>query len=329
MNLPQVRWLWVALGCLGGCFTDSTPVADDGSTSEIGATTTGTSSAGTLGAATTQGSGSVLGSGAEASSNGMSAETSEVTDASDASSSSSSSMTSESGTEEGSTSVDGSSSESTGGSGETTSEEGDTTGGAVQCPACASGFCDGEGDCARGIFVSSVQYSGNFGGLTGADLYCESLARAAGLRGDWMAWLSDSRLDAGGRIPGSSDPYVLVDGTRVAANFDVFRTHDYDNLDAIYLEHGIELDEYGQAPVRGTACSEFPAVLPVWTSTITTGWWDSEAVCDDWTSTEPLEDGDAVYLGDARSVDSFWTAFACNEASCSRTASLYCMQTGI
>lgn len=72
--------------------------------------------------------------------------------------------------------------------------------------------------------MSSLLFDGNFGGLTGADQYCKQMAEAAGLRGDWTAWLSDMRLSAGTRIPASADPYVMVDGTRVAANFDVFRT---------------------------------------------------------------------------------------------------------
>jgi len=198
----------------------------------------------------------------------------------------------------------------------------------VQCPECSSGFCDPSGVCARGIFVSSQVFSGNLGGLSGADQYCENLAEAAGLRGDWMAWLSDNDVSAGLRIPGSSDPYVLTDGTRVAANFSVFTT-DRNDVDAIYLEHGIDLNEYGEEPTRGSACQSSPAGLPVWTSTLFTG--DSlpfDPACGDWLSDATFtEEEGYISLANARAIDSFWTVGYCAEYECGRTASIYCLQT--
>jgi len=209
----------------------------------------------------------------------------------------------------------------------------------LQCPACGSGFCDRAGLCARGVFISSRLFSGNLGGLTGADQHCRQLAEAAGLRGEWMAWLSDPQQSAGLRIPGANEPYVLVDGTRVAPAFDTFRTSIGDialDPDAIYLEHAIDLDEFGNEPPRGSACPFDPTRLPVWSSTATDGGWDFEATCGEWLSEETLPQGEfdcnycntPVYLADARAVDSFWTAYFCGEYECSRTASLYCFQSG-
>ena len=201
----------------------------------------------------------------------------------------------------------------------------DDDGAGVQCPACDTGFCNDQGECARGVFVSSVHYSADLNGLTGADAHCENLARIAGHRGDWMAWLSDSNVSAGSRIPGWSSPYVLVDGTQVAASFSVFTT--YIDVDAIYLEHPIDRTEFGAIPTRGSACQSATTALPVWTSTLTyEGDWDTDPTCEDWTSSAPLRAGETVSLGNANEVDSFWTAFACSESDCGRTASLYCMQ---
>lgn len=143
-----------------------------------------------------------------------------------------------------------------------------------------------------------------------------------------MAWLSDNDVSAGLRIPGSSDPYVLTDGTRVAANFSVFTT-DRNDVDAIYLEHGIDLNEYGEEPTRGSACQSSPAGLPVWTSTLFTG--DSlpfDPACGDWLSDATFtEEEGYISLANARAIDSFWTVGYCAEYECGRTASIYCLQT--
>lgn len=298
------------------CFEDAVTPSD---TDTQGATSTGdgttgatTSATGTTEASESSTSTSTTTSDAESSSSGGEGESSTGSEA-EASSGAPASESSTSG--EGDASSSGAAESSTG-------DEGSD----VPCPECASGFCDRQGTCASGVFVSSVTYPGSLGGLTGADMYCDGLARAAGLRGDWMAWLSDDRLAAGQRIPGASDPYVLYDGTRVAANFDVFRTHMPGDLDAIYLEHAIDQTEYGLEPRRGTACTGFSTVIPVWTSTITDGTWDTYDTCDAWRSTDEV---DEVNLGNARAIDSWWTAFACSEGDCSRTASLYCFQASL
>lgn len=42
------------------------------------------------------------------------------------------------------------------------------------------------------VFVTSQTYTGNLGGLAGADAQCNLLAKAAGLEGSYLAWLSDA-----------------------------------------------------------------------------------------------------------------------------------------
>jgi len=68
------------------------------------------------------------------------------------------------------------------------------------------------------VFVTSEYYDGNLGGLSGADIKCQSLANAAGLDGKWVAWLSDSSISAKDRIPDTSIGYYNLDGTKIADN---------------------------------------------------------------------------------------------------------------
>lgn len=312
------------------CFEDARPGENatdtdtDGRTSQTGD--------GTTGAATTSStSASETSSGASSNAIISTGDAGSSSSEGEAESSTSTAAGESSGAESSSSLSDVSSTLAGEGASSSTSAEESSTGdaGASPCPACDSGFCDAEGTCARGVFVSSVTYPGSLGGLTGADAHCERLARAAGLPGDWMAWLSDDRLDAGSRIPGSSDPYVLYDGTLVAPNFEAFRTYIEGDLDAIYLEHAIDQTEVGLDPVPGTACSGWSAVIPVWTSTVTTGEWDTYGTCDAWLWDGSVEEVQEVNLGNALAIDSWWTAFACSETDCGRTASLYCFQSGV
>src|SRR5262249_23852873 len=101
-------------------------------------------------------------------------------------------------------------------------------------PTCSAGTCDFK--CHAGymrsgascvamppngklVFVSSTTYTGNLGGLSGADAKCQSLATSAGHTGTFKAWLSDDLVDAKSRLTHAMMPYVLVDGTIVATGF--------------------------------------------------------------------------------------------------------------
>ena len=50
------------------------------------------------------------------------------------------------------------------------------------------------------VFVTSTTYTGNLGGLSGADSKCQARATAANLSGVWKAWLSTGDLAASSRI---------------------------------------------------------------------------------------------------------------------------------
>lgn len=78
-----------------------------------------------------------------------------------------------------------------------------------------------------------------FGGVAGADAICQARASAAGLRGTFRSWISDSTSSASSRLVHHNGPYYRVDGTmvRIVAN-------DWTDLtDTIAV--ALATDEYG------------------------------------------------------------------------------------
>ena len=77
----------------------------------------------------------------------------------------------------------------------------------------------------RLVFLSSVGFTGNLGGLAGADALCRSLAANfdSTHADSYIAWLSDAKTSPLQRIPHGADyleiPYVLRSGVQVAASF--------------------------------------------------------------------------------------------------------------
>ncbi|MCX2976373.1 DUF1554 domain-containing protein [Candidatus Marimicrobium litorale] len=74
---------------------------------------------------------------------------------------------------------------------------------------------------SKTVFVTSESYTGNLGGLAGADQKCNDLAAAASLSGEYKAWLSDGIEAPNTRF--TQSPYVsytLVDGTVIAVGYE-------------------------------------------------------------------------------------------------------------
>ena len=113
--------------------------------------------------------------------------------------------------------------------------------------ACSGGSCVGGvctpcgagGDCL--VFLTSVTYQGDLGGLAGADAKCQGLARDAGLPGSFRAWLSDATSVPASRFVRSPGPYKLINGVTIAANWD-------DLTDGSPLEASITVTETGGGP---------------------------------------------------------------------------------
>ena len=146
----------------------------------------------------------------------------------------------------------------------------ETCPGGVFDPTAAFGTCD-----AKIVFTSSATFSGDFGGIAGADAQCQSLADAAGLSGTFLAWLGDSTTDPATRFAQSASPYVLVDGTVVA--------DDWADLTDGGIDNPIALTENGAVP----------SVSLVWTGTSAAGVHDGIAntSCNDWSPLNGSDNG--------------------------------------
>ena len=159
----------------------------------------------------------------------------------------------------------------------------------------------------RVVFVSSALYSGNLGGLAGADGKCTELAKAAGMDGvKFKAWLSDSVTTPASRFDaGFSGVYNLVDGTLVA--------HGWTELIDGSLAHAIDLDETNNA---------MPVDTLVWSNTTGVGGLLGGNHCTNWTSASTMING---AYGFSVAVTSAWTNSG-NVAACKTANNIYCFQ---
>jgi len=157
----------------------------------------------------------------------------------------------------------------------------------------------------RRIFVTSASYTGNLGGLAGADMKCQGLADGVNLGGTFLAWLSDdtgspmTRLDTG-----FTGAYKLVDGTVIASA-------GWPDLTDGTLAHGIDRDEKNTAILDGV----------VWSNTSPAGAKVSPDSCKNWLSSKVIDGG---RLGSSDAVDDTWTDVAAS--NCAPSSRLYCVE---
>ncbi len=139
---------------------------------------------------------------------------------------------------------------------------------------------------------------GSIGGLAGADEICSQHASDANLRGTYVAWLSDSKIDAVERLAGARG-WVRTDGLVFADS--VEDIVDGDIFNPIYL------DETG-APVRSNVVTGTEE-----------GGTASPATCADWTASTGVE---SFHRGVSHHVYPSWTSR--QRIPCSQNARLYC-----
>ena len=173
--------------------------------------------------------------------------------------------------------------------------------------------------CMKVVFTTSTLYTGNLGGLGGADDICQAHADGAGLNGTFKAWLSTGSVSARDRLTHHGGPYRLVDGTIIALEW-------ADLVDG-QLSHAIDRTEWGGLPPQGSACDGLPFYGgPVWSDTTSLGVvYDPDYACDDWTSTS----ANTASLGAFDTV-TFWSG-ACSwgfekPPVCTGTAALFCFE---
>jgi len=153
------------------------------------------------------------------------------------------------------------------------------------------------------MFVTSTIQSANLGGIDGADALCATHADGAGLDGNFEAWLSTLSSSVSDRLSHEGGPFVLVDGTVVASDWD-------DLVDGALLAP-INRDAMGQAQTGD-----------VWTGTLPTG--ASYAVDDCMAFTSESTTVGQALCGNSTSATTTWTNN--QPARCSSTLRLYCIE---
>jgi len=170
------------------------------------------------------------------------------------------------------------------------------------------------------VFVTSEKFTGDLGGLAGADALCAQAASRAGLAGNtWTAWLSDGTGNAYDRIPDGE--YRTLDGTLVGIGRD-------DLIQGVPLKNALTMNEFG----------DFSPPYYAWTGTGADG-TNNDNNCSDWkvgvapTDGESCSEGDpncATY-GSTLETEYGWTDTSLfgNDTSlppdaCSVSHSLYC-----
>jgi cysteine-rich repeat protein len=155
------------------------------------------------------------------------------------------------------------------------------------------------------VFLTSTAYSGDLGGLDGADAICNDLATEVGLSGTYKAWLSDSFTSVSERFT-HTGPYILVDGTPVADNW-------VDLTDG-YLSNQINRDEKN---------TYYASQQIVWTNTLPSGEIKNNYFaynCNDWTTTSYLGGTGSTYY-----PHFYWTNRNVT-STCSFPQRLYCFE---
>lgn len=176
--------------------------------------------------------------------------------------------------------------------------------GPAQCPTFP--YCGGN-DSYKLAFMTSQTYTGDMGGVGGADANCQSLANAAGLKGTYYAWLSS--IDAANDSPAdrftqASVPYFLVDGSKLADNWSDLTDGGLDRTLSV-------TDQGNDQPFNNT-----------WTNVTTAGaHYGDAAGCDSWSDGTSGANGAA---GSALTAGTGWTNNGV--ATCDTPQHLYCFE---
>jgi len=179
----------------------------------------------------------------------------------------------------------------------------------AQCPVF--NLCNGTGACslhAKRVFISSDNYSGDLGGLAGADLSCQTLATASSLNGTWKAWLSDSVNNVNDRFTHSNYPYILIDETTKIAD-------DWNSLTTLGLLSIIDKNEKNKTVASSN----------VWTNTNNDGlavYNNPIFVCNDWNIKNKRILG--VFGKNNLYTTAQWSNFG--PATCNTQRRLYCFE---
>ncbi len=172
---------------------------------------------------------------------------------------------------------------------------------------------------SKRVFVTAELYTGNLGGLAGADAKCQAAATGAGLSGTYKAWLSSTTESAGARLTHHTGAYVLTTGTVVA--------NSWTDLTDNNLISGINRTQTG---ALSTATAGFMCGLRsvTWTGTYANGnAAGAQFLCSNWTTTTG-DSGGGSWWGnaDATSTNWSWACYYGGTSACAQQAALYCLE---
>ncbi len=154
------------------------------------------------------------------------------------------------------------------------------------------------------VFATSQSFTGNLGGLNGADAKCQAAATTAGLTGTYLAFLSTSTTNAFSRI-NASNAYYLVDKTTLI----------FSPLGAGPTASQLQFEDGTAWPI-----AQF---TEIWTATNDDGTTNLNT-CNDWTSNNAVDHG-AVAEGNPGTLATKWL-FDEEDELCSNANRLYCFE---
>lgn len=151
------------------------------------------------------------------------------------------------------------------------------------------------------IFVTSTTTTGNLGGLTGGDAYCQNLADTAAIGGTWKAMLSSSTVNVLDRISITGPIYDINDDLLAADSADL-----WDGSIAVPIKYAEDGSDVG--------------TQNVFTGSKTDGTKETtyNSFCGDWTNTTWY-----VFYGRTTDVNGYWTYY--NGKACTDSLHLYCI----
>lgn len=155
------------------------------------------------------------------------------------------------------------------------------------------------------VFVTSGQFSGDLGGVAGADAICQGAADSANLGGMWRAWLSSPSQSAIDHISDAS-PWYLPDRTTL-----IFSSHDQLRGNPSEL---IDWDENGS--IHWTIMELGDRVVRTGTSA-----GQSDETCLGFTSNSDNVRGTYGFFDEL----SYWTSFGAGRCSAAN-GRLYCFE---
>lgn len=166
---------------------------------------------------------------------------------------------------------------------------------------------DGVGADDHRVFVTSTTYSGNLGGIVGANLKCASVAQAAGLKRSYKAIISVKDQEPLNTLAFSGAIYTVDSSENT--NLIVSTGSDLWNANTVDLLNQINVDENGET-----------VAVSVWTGADGSGGDQNETNCDEWEDSSIGQDGQ---FGSTTNTDDRW--INTNFEDCANDNALYCI----